>query len=296
MPMGTPPADVAGLMLVDKPAGVTSHDVVAAVRRAAGGVRTGHAGTLDPFATGLLVLLLGRATRLMPYLDGEPKVYDATICFGAETETDDATGAVTREAQPPEAAAIDEGIRRLTGAFQQVPPAYSAKKIAGVRAYDAARRGEGLDLAPTPVVVHVWKIRSRSAYELDARITCSGGTYIRALARDLGRRTGSAAHLTRLRRIASGPYTVAEAVTVDQVRSGELPLRPPRDIVASLPAHVVNAADHLAVSRGRAVTAEAGPIGERVALLDDEQMLIAVAERVGAEGALLQPRVVLADA
>jgi tRNA pseudouridine55 synthase len=294
--METPTTDVAGLMLVDKPAGVTSHDVVAVVRRAAGGARAGHAGTLDPFATGLLVLLLGRATRLMSYLDGEPKVYDATIRFGAETETDDATGTVTREAQPPGAAAVDDGIRRLSGALDQVPPAYSAKKIAGVRAYDAARRGEALELAPAPVVVREWTIHSRSERELDARITCSGGTYIRALARDLGRYSGSAAHLTRLRRVASGPYTVAEAVTVEQLRAGELPVRPLRDIVASLPARVVNAADRQAVARGRAVAAEAGAPGERVALLDDEQTLIAVAERVGVEGALLQPRVVLADA
>ena len=295
--METPTTDVSGLMLVDKPAGVTSHDVVATVRRAAGGARAGHAGTLDPFATGLLVLLLGRATRLVSYLDGEPKVYETTIRFGAETDTDDATGSVTREAPLPERAAIDAAILRLTGEFDQQPPAYSAKKVAGVRSYAAARRGDALDLAATPVVVREWTVLARRESDLTVRITCSGGTYIRALGRDLGRYTGSAAHLTELRRIASGPYSAAEAVSLDRLRGGELPIRPMREIVASLPAMAVDAEARASVVRGRAVAAGGpGRPGERVALLGDEETLIAVAERVGDDGQLLQPRVVLADA
>ena len=295
--METPTIDVSGLMLVDKPAGVTSHDVVATVRRAAGGARAGHAGTLDPFATGLLVLLLGRATRLVSYLDGEPKVYETTIRFGAETDTDDATGSVTRDAPLPTAAAVDAAIVRLTGAFEQQPPAYSAKKVAGVRAYAAARRGDALDLAPAPVVVHAWTVLARRDTDLTVRVRCSGGTYIRALGRDLGRYCGSAAHLVELRRVASGPYAVADAVSLDRVRAGELPVRPMREIVASLPGMVLDADGRAAVVRGRAVAARAaGQVGERVALFGDEQTLIAVAERVGDDGASLQPRVVLADA
>jgi tRNA pseudouridine55 synthase len=294
--MGTPTTDVSGLMLVDKPAGVTSHDVVAIVRRAAGGARAGHAGTLDPFATGLLVLLLGRATRLVSYLNGEPKVYETTIRFGMETDTDDATGNVTRQAPLPDRDAIDAAIVRLTGAFDQQPPAYSAKKVAGVRAYAAARRGDALELAPTPVVVHEWTVLAHRASDITARITCSGGTYIRALGRDLGRFAGSAAHLVELRRVASGPYSVREAVSLDRLRAGELPIRPMREVVATLPAISVGADARASAVRGRTVAAgAAGRPGERVALLDDEQTLIAVAERVGEHGESLQPRVVLAD-
>src|SRR5512142_3439574 len=140
--MASPARD--GLLLVDKPAGMTSHDGVARARRALGTSRIGHAGTLDPFATGLLVLLVGKATRLLPYLDGEPKVYDATIRFGAETATDDCTGEVVREAPLPAAGAVDVAMQSLTGEIEQRPPAYSAKKVEGRRAYKAARRGEAV--------------------------------------------------------------------------------------------------------------------------------------------------------
>ncbi len=290
-PVETPTTDVAGLMLVDKPAGVTSHDVVAIARRAAGGARAGHTGTLDPLATGLLVILLGRGTRLIPYVDGEPKVYEATIRFGSETDTDDSTGEVTREAPPPAPNAVEDSIAQLTGDIEQVPPAYSAKKQRGVRGYDAARRGAALDLAPSRVVVHGWEILERSPRQFDVRITCSGGTYVRALARDLGRLAHSAAHLSRLRRLAMGRYRVDDAVTVDELRDGALPVRPLRDAIPSMPTQSLAASERAAVVRGRAIAAHVP--GERVALVDGEQRLIAVAERRGDE---LQPRVVLADA
>ena len=193
--MVIPAPDGGGLLLVDKPAGMTSHDVVAIVRRATQSRRVGHTGTLDPFATGLLVVLVGRGTRLIPYIDGEPKVYEAVIRFGAETDTDDGTGVVTRTSAVPSNVAIAEGIARLTGEIDQVPPAYSAKKVDGTRAYDAARRGEALDLKSSRVTVHQWALMAQSETELTARITCSGGTYVRALARDLGRYTGSAARM-----------------------------------------------------------------------------------------------------
>lgn len=289
--MGTPTTDVAGLMLVDKPAGITSHDVVAIARRAAGGARAGHTGTLDPFATGLLVILLGRGTRLIPYVDGEPKVYDATICFGAETDTDDSTGDVTREAPPPAPNVVEDSIMNLTGAIEQVPPSYSAKKKAGIRAYDAARRGTALDLAPSAVVVHRWEILNRSSCQLDVRITCSGGTYVRALARDLGRLTHSAAHLAQLRRLAVGRYRVDDAVTLDALRAGELSIRPLRDAIPSMPTQSLDSVERAGVSRGRAVPARVP--GEHVALVDNGRILVAVAERRGDD---LQPRVVLTDA
>src|SRR5262249_37780238 len=157
---------------------------VAIARRALRIKKIGHAGTLDPFATGLLVLLAGRATRLMPYVDDEPKEYDATIAFGSETDTDDRTGAPTRTAPVSSERAVRDAIPALTGGLAQVPPAYSAKQVEGTRAYAAARRGEPLALAPVRVTVHAWRDLAWSDGELRATIVCSGGTYIRALARD----------------------------------------------------------------------------------------------------------------
>jgi tRNA pseudouridine55 synthase len=194
---------------------MTSHDVVQQVRRIYAERSIGHLGTLDPFATGLLVLLLGRATRLANFLDMEPKVYEASIKFGAETDTDDSTGTVIREGPPPGEVAIRSALRSLTGTISQVPPAYSAKSVDGTRAYDAARRGEPLDLQPVDVTVHGWEIRALDSGHLSATVTCSGGTYIRALARDLGRLTSSAAHLSALRRIRVGSFDVGDAATLD---------------------------------------------------------------------------------
>jgi tRNA pseudouridine55 synthase len=219
------PARPEGLLLVDKHAGVTSHDVVQIVRRAYGEKSIGHLGTLDPFATGLLVLLIGHSTRLATFIDTEPKVYRATIRFGSETDTDDCTGGVIREAPAPSSAAVNAAIPSLTGKISQVPPAFSAKSVDGVRAYDAARRGEMLDLQPTDVEVIGWEIDAERESEIDVTITCGTGTYIRALARDLGRLTESAAHLTALRRIRSGPFDVADAATLDTICSARPALR-----------------------------------------------------------------------
>ena len=280
-----------GLLLVDKAAGMTSHDVVALARRALGERRIGHAGTLDPFATGLLVLLVGRATRLLPFVEGEPKVYEATIRFGAETDTDDLTGAVVREAPVPDDAAVRAALPALTGSFAQVPPAYSAKKVEGRRAYDAARRGEAIALRPARVTVHEWRLGPRRGADLDATIVCSGGTYVRALARDLGRAAGGAAHLVALRRVRSGPFDVGDAVASDALREAAPPLRPVLDALPSLPVEALDDDGVSRVARGMAVPALAG--GDRAALVDADRALVAVAER---QGGSWQPRVVLRDA
>jgi tRNA pseudouridine55 synthase len=289
--METPTAEPSGLLLVDKPAGVTSHDVVAIVRRAVGSSRVGHAGTLDPFATGLLVVLTGRGTRLIPYADGEPKVYGATIRFGVEMDTDDATGTSVRQAKPPADPAIDSAIRQLTGQIDQMPPAYSAKKVGGVRAYAAARRGASLDLKPVRVTVHEWRVIERDGPQMEVRVTCSGGTYIRALARDLGRLAHSVAHLSALRRLRSGPFSVESAVTVDDLRAGNFALRPLSDAVPSLPRQRLDPAELARVLHGNSI--EPRVSGSPVALIDDEQTLIAVATR---ENDILHPRLVLRDA
>jgi tRNA pseudouridine55 synthase len=216
---------VEGLLLVDKPAGMTSHDVVQHVRRIYGERSIGHLGTLDPFATGLLVLLLGRATRLGNFLDIEPKVYEATIAFGVETDTDDSTGVAIRSASTPSEDSLEKALPLLTGTIAQIPPAYSAKSVDGTRAYDAARRGAPLDLPAVEVTVHGWEVHELAPESLRATIVCSGGTYIRALARDLGRLTSSAAHLAALRRTRVGPFDIADAKTLEYLEESRAPLR-----------------------------------------------------------------------
>ena len=267
------------MLLVDKPAGYTSHDLVAIARGATRTRRIGHTGTLDPFATGLLVLLIGQATRLAQYVDGEPKIYETTIKFGSETDTDDVTGTVSRSAPPPSASAIDDAILALTGALDQLPPAYSAKQSGGVRAYDAARKGAPLELPTSRVTVHRWTVLSRDADSITARIECSGGTYIRSLGRDLGRMTGSAAHLASLRRLASGRFSVDRAVALDDLRERRYSLLAMTDAIASMPRQSLGFAEAARVSHGNPVAASVE--GERAALLDPNGRLAAIAVRVG---------------
>ena len=281
----------SGLVLVDKPAGITSHDVVSIVRRATGERRVGHTGTLDPFATGLLVVLVGRGTRLIPYVDGEPKVYEATIALGTETDTDDTTGRVVRESLPPSDDAIAGAIASLTGVIDQMPPAYSAKQVEGRRAYAAARQGKPLDLKPATVTVSDWTILERNPRDLRVRITCGSGTYIRALARDLGRLTGSAAHLGALRRLRSGPFDVTNAVTADALDAGAFELAPLRDAIPSIDVRRLDDAELVRVAHGNAIDALPAD-SSRVALLDHAGELVAVAER---EDGQLRPRLVLRD-
>ena len=283
-----------GLLLVDKPVGVSSHDVVAVARRALGTSRIGHAGTLDPFATGLLVLLVGRATRLLPHLAGEPKVYDATIRFGAETDTEDHLGATVRETPLPTATDVLAALPAFVGTFPQVPPAYSAKRIAGRRAYDLARRGEAVDLAPVEITVHRWDVAEMTetaggVAAMRAVITCAGGTYVRSLARDLGRRCGSAAHLTALRRTASGPFRVTDAVTLEALQDGGAFVRPALDALPDLPRQVLTAEEVAKIARGIDVAATVpGAWGALTA--PDTGVLVALAER---EGDRWRPRVVM---
>ncbi len=280
-----------GLLLVDKPAGITSHDAVARARRAFGERRIGHHGTLDPFATGLLVLLVGRATRLAPFLSGEPKVYKAEFRFGVETSTDDLTGDSVREAPLPAPEAVREAIVALTGTFEQLPPAVSAKQVGGERAHSAARAGRPLNLRPVMITVHEWTIHDLTSDRLVATIRCGGGTYIRALARDLGRATGSAAHLVALRRLGSGVFRVEDAISADDLEPGvKVPLRSPLDGLPDLPREVL---DSEAVGRLRhGGTAPASVAGDIGALVDDQGGLVAIGERVHDHW---QPRVVLQD-
>jgi tRNA pseudouridine55 synthase len=280
-----------GLLLVDKPAGVTSHDVVDIARRALGERRIGHAGTLDPFATGLLVLLVGRTTRLLPYLDAEPKVYEARIRFGEETDTDDTNGRVSRRAPLPIRGDVDRGIAALTGTFDQEPPAYSARHVGGQRAYVAARRDTPLTLPPSRVTVHSWEVKARTNETLDVVITCAGGTYVRALARDLGRHAGSAAHLAALRRVASGSFHVREAGDRHALREGRCKPLAALRALGSLAIERLDATGVDRASHGNLIDATVS--GDRAALVGPNDELIAVAERSGSSW---QPRTVLRDA
>lgn len=210
-----------GLLLVDKPSGVTSHDVVGRVRGILRTRRVGHAGTLDPMASGLLIVAVGRATKLLGHLALHGKSYTATMRLGAATDTDDADGTIvsTADASGLTADRIAAVMRELTGEIQQVPSTYSAIKVDGRRAYDLARSGEEVRLAARPVTVTSFEITAPPRYDgmfvdVDVSVDCSSGTYVRALARDVGRALGVGAHLTALRRTSTGPFTVERAVDV----------------------------------------------------------------------------------
>ena len=279
-----------GLLLVDKPAGLTSHTAVERVRRVLGTRRIGHAGTLDPFATGLLALLVGRATRLLPFLDAEPKVYRATIRFGLRTTTDDLTGEPLQESQPPDRAAVDRAIASLTGHLLQRPPAFSAKKVGGKPAYKSARRGAPLVLEPVGVTVHEWRVLEWRDNDLDVEIDCSGGTYVRALARDLGEATGSAAHLAALRRLRSGRYHVDDARSLDRIEAGDFSIIPPAEAVAHLDRQEVDDLGARRIAHGQEVGAETR--GSLVAILHATNLL-AIGVR---DGEVVRPKVVMSDA
>jgi tRNA pseudouridine55 synthase len=215
-----PDAWPSGLVIVDKPGGMTSHDVVARVRRLAHTRRVGHAGTLDPMATGVLVIGIEKATRLLGHLTLTEKTYEATIRLGQSTSTDDAEGEPTggRPATEVARGALEEEIAKLTGEILQVPSSVSAIKVNGQRAYKLTRAGQAPELAARPVTIYEFRvtaIREEGDYlDLDATIRCSSGTYIRAIARDLGTALGTGGHLTALRRTAVGPYTLAQAHTL----------------------------------------------------------------------------------
>ncbi|MFI0368376.1 tRNA pseudouridine(55) synthase TruB [Actinomadura sp. 1N219] len=260
----------SGLVIVDKPSGWTSHDVVGKMRRLAKTRRVGHAGTLDPMATGVLVLGVGKATRLLGHLALTEKGYDATIRLGVTTNTDDAEGEVTATASA--ASVPDEtlraGVAALTGPILQVPPQVSAIKVNGERAYKMARKGEEVELAARPVTVHDFAVldvrRHDDVIDLDASIACSSGTYIRALARDLGGSLGCGGHLTALRRTRVGPYDLGMARTLDQL-AGKLEILPMGEAVAAVfPRRDVSDDDARKVAHGGRLPAAGlgpGPVG-----------------------------------
>jgi tRNA pseudouridine55 synthase len=291
---------VNGVLPVDKPVGPTSHDAVAAVRRALRTRQVGHTGTLDPFASGLLLVCVGGATRLAEYLTGLPKTYIATLRLGEATDTDDLTGEsistsdawekVTREE-------IEAALARQVGEMEQLPPVFSAKKVDGVRSYAAARRGEAVERKASRVTVHAIRVLSIDLPDVELEVECGSGTYIRAIARDAGAALGVGGHLRALRRTRVGPHSVERAVPIDalgdeaRVRDA---LLSPLDAVAHLPRVPVDDAGRAALSHGRSVPAAGdAPEGVPVALASRAGELLAIGER---DGGVVRPRKVFAAA
>ena len=210
--------DISGWLIVDKPAGVGSTDVVGKVRWALDAKKAGHAGTLDPDATGVLAVALGEATKTVPLLTEALKAYDFTVTWGAETATDDASGQVLRQSEKrPTAEEITAALPEFTGDIMQVPPAFSAVKVDGERAYDLAREGEALELAARPLYVDELSLIEARADQADLHMVCGKGGYVRSIARDLGRALGCLGHVASLRRIWSGPFEVDDAVPFDLI-------------------------------------------------------------------------------
>ena len=282
-------------MLVDKPAGMTSHDVVQRVRRVLGTRAAGHTGTLDPFATGLLVVLVGRATRLARFVETQSKTYLATGRLGIRTDSDDLTGQVVATSDAVDRISEEQlraSLASFLGAQPQRPPRYSAKHVGGERSYAKARRGEVFELPEVTVTVRRIELVQYQSPLVTFRAEVSAGTYLRAIARDLGERLGVGAHLTGLRREAIGSLRVEDAVSLDRLSPAAIISA--RAVVGHLPTVELDQKDRAAVAHGRAVedSGEAGKrgSGEVVGLLEDGE-LVAVAK---AQDGWLKPTVVLA--
>lgn len=279
----------SGILLIDKAPGMTSHDVVARVRRLAGTRKVGHAGTLDPMATGLLILGVESATRLLHYVVGLEKEYLATIRLGQASSTDDAEGELGELAAAEALAAatgaqIAAGIQTLTGQIEQVPSSVSAIKVNGERAYAKVRAGETVELAPRPVTVHEFELldvrRSAQHIDLDVRVVCSAGTYIRALARDLGQALAVGGHLTALRRTRIGGYSVAEAHTLDQADAGRDLIPAATAASGAMPMLSVSEQEAIDLGHGKRIAAAAAK-GTIAAAIDPNGRLVAVVESRG---------------
>lgn len=290
-----------GVLIIDKPAGMTSHDVVAGVRRVTGQRRVGHTGTLDPFATGVLVMLVGRATRLAQFLSGADKEYDAVIRLGHATDTGDVTG--VRIASPGGAQTrpnfsqeeIESALASLRGEIEQTPPMYSAKKVGGRKLYELARRGQEIERKAVCVNVGTFEtfahtddvITPHDCHDLRVRVVCSAGTYIRTLAEDFGMKLGIGAHVAELRRTRAGSFSIAEAVTLDQLselaesHKIDTALISPDAAISHLPAASLSDDEVARTLHGAGLQVEdpdasLWPDGQAVRMRDDDGKLVAV--------------------
>ena len=298
-----------GLLIIDKPAGMTSHDVVSRVRRVLKTKSVGHTGTLDPFATGVLVLLIGKATRLARFVDKDVKQYEALVQFGSETDTGDNTGTGIAECGLPKQEiskrlrSVDwEGVlAKFRGRIMQTPPMYSAKKVEGKKLYELARKGVKVVREPVAVRVHNLELLEQDIRSpetaLRIRVACSAGTYIRTLAEDIGREVGTGAHLLELRRTAAGRFDLNDAIALENLENHETPasvLRPIADIVDGLPAITLapDRVDKTMNGLATRVSLNGLPEGAFVQMLDGDKVLIAIGAYDEAEKTV-KPKIVL---
>jgi tRNA pseudouridine55 synthase len=292
-----------GVLVIDKPQGITSHDVVVAARRELRESRIGHTGTLDPLATGVLPLAIGRATRLVRFMTASDKEYSATVRFGLTTDSYDITGAETGgSGEVPSRETIVRAVRQLTGSYLQTPPAFSAKKVEGRRAYRLARQSRPVELAPVPVCVSHAELRDLAGSCATVVLTCSAGFYVRAFAHALGQLTGTGACLAALRRTRSGEFGLDATLPLDALSDQAriaCDLIPIGGILQKLPVTTVTARGRMRVSHGRQLDAddvaqsgEATEPGAWVRLLDERGDLVALA-RAGQLPGSLHPSVVL---
>jgi tRNA pseudouridine55 synthase len=284
-----------GLLVVDKPGDMTSRDVV---NRAQGwfprGTRLGHTGTLDPLATGVLVVCVGAATRLAEYVQRMDKTYEARLRLGARSDTDDAEGTVEPLAAGPvpDAETVRRALDQFVGEVLQVPPAFSAMKVGGRRSYDLARRGQSAGLRPRPIRIHGIDVRAYDYPWLDIAVRCGKGTYIRSLARDLGDRLGCGALVETLRRTRVGPFTVEAAVGLDlDAATARARLLPVAQALVELPRITLPAGEVARLRQGQAVRPGNTPAGDECAVFDEANALVGVAR---VEDGLLRPVKVLA--
>lgn len=279
------PLATSGIVVVDKPAGLTSHDVVARLRRFFGTRKVGHAGTLDPMATGVLVAGIERGTKLLAHLVADDKVYETTIRLGQSTTTDDAEGNVvdTHDVAEVTEEAIRAAVSNLTGEIMQVPSKVSAIKIDGRRAHELVRAGEDVDIPARPVTIHAFELgeirRHDGVIDVDARVHCSTGTYIRSLGRDLGAALGVGGHLIALRRHRVGSFTLDDARTLEELeKNAQLSLSMDDALTRAWPVLDVTAEEYAALSMGKwleprglkGVHAAVGPDGRAVALVKEQ--------------------------
>jgi tRNA pseudouridine55 synthase len=301
---------VDGILIIDKPAGITSHDVVSRVRRILKTKRVGHTGTLDPFATGVLVILVGQATRLAQFLDKDEKEYEAVVQFGFETDTGDRTGSPRAQVQGsksfvPRVEEVNNVLDKFRGEIKQVPPMYSAKKIDGKKLFEHARKGETVERKAVRVSIHELAVIGEAVsedlglgtFDLRLRVVCSAGTYIRTLAEDIGRAVGVGAHLAELRRTRAGKFSIGQAFTLEQLEQLADPssaLVPMSEAVSHLPKLVLTDERIAKTRNGLPTRVDAAEFaaGEAVQMVSDTGEMVSIGFYDEAENTV-QPKVVL---
>lgn len=297
-----------GILIIDKPAGITSHDVVSRVRRVLKTKRVGHTGTLDPFATGVMVILVGQATRLAQFLDKDEKEYEALVRFGFETDTGDKTGSPMSQVPSPTKVGVEDvqvALNDFRGEIKQMPPMYSAKKVAGKKLYEHARKGEIIDRKSIAVNIYKLDIINDSVteslepgtWDLGLKVRCSAGTYIRTLAEDIGRKLDIGAHLAELRRTRAGKFDISQSLSLGELEKLEDPagrLRPMQEAVSHLPALNLSEERIAKTKNGLSTRVSNAEFknGQPIQMLDDHENLIAIGHYDKSKN-MVQPKVVL---